>query len=150
MNNFPQIVNCMKVDLLKKEAVIVIATPILRKAVISEIEKLGLNFQEYKSKGQFKFFDAAFLLSNLLIDGKIDLLYIQRNFAPPIENLKLKFGAVHIIDEMVDVLWRHEEKFIAANLRKLWKERSKKIGFTILFCKSPPIRSSDAVLNPRY
>ena len=47
----------IKEGLLNDEAVIVFARPAQRQAVISKMDGLGLDVQNFKSQGQIKFFD---------------------------------------------------------------------------------------------
>lgn len=58
--------------LLSGESVIVIARPVLRKAVMSRMDALGLDLQASKNEGQIKFFDAEFILFGFLIDGELN------------------------------------------------------------------------------
>ena len=122
----------IKEGLLKNEAVVVIATPTLRKAVIAEMYALGLDIETFKSEGQIKFFDAEFALLSLLMDGDLDNPSFHKIIDLPIQALKLKYGKVRVMGEMVDVLWKQGDYATAVELENQCNEISLQQGFTIL------------------
>ena len=122
----------IKEGLLNDEAVIVFARPALRQAVISKMDGLGLDVQNFKSQGQIKFFDAEFLLSSFLIEGELEEPAFQEFIGLPIQAAQLKFGKVRAFGEMVDVLWKEGQHDTAIQLEDLWNNLSKKQEFSLL------------------
>lgn len=122
----------IKAGLLNGEAVIIIARPALRKAVITKMDALGLDVQTFKSQGQITFFDAEFLLSSFLIDGVLEEQAFQEFIGFPIQVAQLKFGKVRTFGEMVDVLWKAGQCDTAMQLEDLWNNLSKKQEFSFL------------------
>lgn len=110
----------IKEGLLKDEAVIVIARPALRKAVIAKMYALDLDVQAFKSQGQIKFLDAEFLLSGFWIDGELDEQSFHQLVGIPIKTLKLQYGKVRAMGEMVDILWKQGQHDTAMQLESLW------------------------------
>ena len=112
----------VKEGLLNDEAVIIIATSALRKAVRAKMDALGLDVHTFKSQGQIKFFDAEFLLSGFLIDGVLEEQAFQEFVGIPIQAAQLKFGKVRAFGEMVDVLWKNDQQDLAIELEGWWSE----------------------------
>ncbi|SFD97074.1 MEDS domain-containing protein [Nitrosomonas sp. Nm166] len=118
--------------LLNDEAVIVIAKTALRKAVLSKLDTLGFNMQALKNKDQVKFFDAEFLLSDLLLNGVLEEEAFQKFVALPVQAAKLKYGKVRAFGEMVDVLWQNGRHDSAVQLEGLWSDLCKKEELNLL------------------
>lgn len=100
------VTNYTKDGLLNDEAVIVVAGPTLRKAVISKLDAQNFDVQNLKNQGQIKFLDAEFLLSSFLIDGVLEEQSFQQSIETPIQAARAEYGKVRIFGEMVDVLWK--------------------------------------------
>lgn len=118
--------------LSNEEAVIVIARPELRKAVIALMEMQGLNVPLLKEQGKLKFFDAEFLLSNLLVKDEVDLNAFQKFIGVPIQTAKRKYGKVRAFGEMVDVLWKTGRDDTALQLEDLWNQLLQSHQFSLL------------------
>ena len=118
--------------LMNGEAVIVIARPVLRKAVILRMEALGLDMQAIRNEGQIKFLDAEFLLFGFLIDGELNGRSFHKLIGTPIQALQLKYGKVRAFGEMVDVLWKDGLQDTALQLEHLWNNLSQEQGFPLL------------------
>ncbi len=96
----------IKDGFLSNEAVIVIARPGLRKAVLLKLDALGVDIQSYRKQGQIKLFDAEFLLSNILIDDVIDEQNFHKFIGSQIQAAQSEYGKVRAFGEMVDILWQ--------------------------------------------
>ena len=118
----PQLTQYVKEGLVNGEGIVIIARPVLRKAVISKMDASGLDVQALKSECQIKFFDADFLLSGFLIDGVLDEQGFQQFVASPVLAMQLKFGKVRAFGEMVDVLWKNDQQDLAIELEGWWDE----------------------------
>lgn len=108
--------------LLNGGAIIFIATRTLRESVISEMDKQNIDIQSAKHTGQIKFFDAKLLLSNLIIDNKINDDAFSEFIGGPIRAARLKYGRVRALSELTDFLWRKEKHDIATRFENLWNE----------------------------
>ena len=126
------IANYIKEGLLNDEAVVVFAGAVLRKAVISKMDALGLDMQAFKNKDQIKFFDAEFLLSAFLIDGVLEEQVFQESIGFPIQAAQLQYGKVRAIGGMMDVLWKKGQYDTAMQLEDLWNDLSQKQEFSLL------------------
>lgn len=122
----------IKEGLLNGEAVIIIAKPALRKAVIAKMDALDLDVHFFKSQGQIKFFDAELLLSGFLIDGVLEEQAFQEFIGLPIQAAQLKFGKVRAFGEMMNVLWKKGQYDTAMQLEDFWNDLSKKLEFSLL------------------
>ncbi len=122
----------IKEGLLNNEGVIVIARPSLRRTVLSKLDALGFDSQTIKNQGQVRFFDAEFLLSNILIDGVIEEQAFQKLVGIPIQAAQSKFGKVRAFGEMVDILWQRDLQDMAMQLEDLWEDLCTKQGLVFL------------------
>lgn len=112
----------IKEGLLNNEGIIVIARPSLRKTVLSKLDALGFDNQTVKNQGQVRFFDAEFLLSNILIDGTIEEQAFRNLVGIPVQFAQSKFGKVRAFGEMVDILWQRDLQDMAIQLEDLWED----------------------------
>ncbi len=126
------VTNYIKDGLLNDEAVIVVAGPTLRKAVISKLDAQNFDVQNLKNQGQIKFLDAEFLLSSFLIDGVLEEQSFQQSIEVPIQAARVEYGKVRIFGEMVDVLWKKAQYDAAIQLENLWSNLSQKQEFLFL------------------
>jgi len=122
----------IKEGLLNNEGVIVFAKPALRKAVISNLDTQGLDIKTFKEEGQIKFFDAEFLVSNLLIDGVLEKQLFNESVEIPIQTLKSKYGRIHVFGGMVNTLWKNGQYNSAMQLESMWVDLSRREEFTLL------------------
>jgi hypothetical protein len=122
----------IKDGLLNNEGIIIIARPPLRRAVLSKLEVLGFDSQAIKNQGQVRFFDAEFLLSNILIDGIIEEQAFRKFIGIPIQATQSKFGKVRAFGEMVDILWQRDLQNMAIQLENLWEDLCAKQGLIFL------------------
>lgn len=118
--------------ILNDEAVIAIAKTALRKAVLARLYTLGFDLQALKNKDQVKFFDAEFLLSDLLLDGVLEEQAFQVFVVLPIQEAKLKYRKVRAFGEMVDILWQNGQHNSAIQLEELWNDLCKKEELKLL------------------
>ena len=102
------------------EAMIVIAKPALRSAVMSQLVLLGLDPQAIKSQGQIRFFDADFLISRFTINGVLDEEFFQEYVGTHLEILRLGFGKVRIFGGMVALLWDQGKHSEAMQVEEFW------------------------------
>lgn len=125
------ITKSIKKGLQNDEAVIVIAKPAVRKAVILELNELDLDVQAIKNQNQIKFFDAEFLLSGFMNEGALEEQAFQEFVGAPIQATQLKFGKVRVFSEMADFLWRDDQHSAALQLEGFWRNLSKTQEFSL-------------------
>ena len=114
------------------EAVIAIAKTALRKAVMSNLYTLGFDMQTLKNRDQVRFFDAEFLLSDLLLDGVLEEQAFQVFVVSPVQAAKLKYRKVRAFGEMVDILWQNGQHNSAIQLEELWNNLCKEEDLKLL------------------
>jgi len=102
------------------EAMIVIAKPTLRSAVMAHLALAGLDLQAIKNQGQIRFFDADFLISRFTIDGILDEEFFQEYVGTHIEILRLRFGKVRVFGGMVALLWGQGKYHEAMQVEEFW------------------------------
>lgn len=132
-----KITQYIKEGLHNDEAVIVIAKPAVRKAVIFKLNELGFDVQAIKNQSQIKFFDAEFLLLGFMNEGLLEEQAFQEFVGTPIQNAQLKFGKVRVSSEMVDMLWKDGKHDAALQLENLWGNLSAKLEFSLLVTYTP-------------
>ncbi|HLP81078.1 MAG TPA: MEDS domain-containing protein [Nitrosomonas sp.] len=102
------------------EAMMVVAKPALRSAVMAQLSLLGLDVQSIKNQGQIRFFDAEFLISRFTIDGVLDEEFFQEYVGTHVEILRLRFGNVRIFGGMVALLWDQGKYHEAMQVEEFW------------------------------
>lgn len=118
--------------LLNGEAVIVLARPTLRKAIMSKIDLLDWDVRTMRSIGQIKFFDAELLLSSLEIDGVLEEQAFQECIVTWLQTSQSKFGKVRVFSGLVDTLWKDEHSATAMELEALWTGLAQTQEFSLL------------------
>jgi len=93
---------------------------------------LGFDTQAIKDQGQVRFFDAEFLLSNILIDGVIEEQAFRNLVGIPIQAAQSKFSKVRAFGEMVDILWQRDLQDTAIQLENLWEDLCSKQSLNLL------------------
>lgn len=122
----------VKEGLLNEEAVIVFACTSLRKAVIVNLNNLGIDVDYYKSLEKLKFFDADYALTSFYDEGIIDELAFIENIGTPIQYIKSKFGKIRVFSEIVNVLWKKSEHDAAIQLEECWNNLCQTTEFSLL------------------
>ncbi|SFE63802.1 MEDS: MEthanogen/methylotroph, DcmR Sensory domain [Nitrosomonas sp. Nm166] len=122
----------IKDGLLNEEAVIVIAKPALRQILKSKMDALCFDGQFLKDQDQIKFFDAEFLLSNLISDGILEEKVFQEYVAAPIYNAQSNYKKARAFGEMVDILWKQDQHDMAIQLEGFWKNLTSTQELTFL------------------
>jgi hypothetical protein len=118
--------------LINGEAVVIIARPFLRNAIIDFLVTQDFDVQSSKDQGKIKFLDAEFLLSSLWIDDGIDAEAFEKFVSDPLIAMKHKYGKIRIFGEMVNLLWHKGAYDEAMQLEDRWNDLYDKIDFSLL------------------
>lgn len=124
--------NYISEGLLNNEAVIVIARPVLRKALWTKLQALGLDMVRYKARGQIKLYDAELLLSTILLNDVVDEHYFHTFIGSQIEAARATYGKVRAFGEMVEILWQRGLRDTALQLETIRNDLGKKYELTVL------------------
>ena len=92
----------------------------------------GQNFQDLQDQDQIIFFDAEFLLSNLMSDEGLDEKAFQEYVAAPMHKAQLNYPKVRAFSEMVDILWKQDQYDMAIQLEVFWNNLSNTQEFSFL------------------
>jgi PAS domain S-box-containing protein len=125
--------------LKRGEAVLVIATPEHKKAIVRQLNALGCcdpGFPEHHVR--LAFLDAALTLSRFMVAGEPDYDQFQRVVGNEIERLRSSSlnGGFRAYGEMVGVLWSAKRFATAIRLEELWNRLLQANRFK-LFCGYP-------------
>lgn len=105
MGNIPYICQQVKDHINKNFSAIVIVDAKERKYIAEELKALNVKVDELKDNSQIKFLDANFFLSNFISDDEnLDIEFLNTSLTHSIENLRLNYSNVAVIDGMVDKL----------------------------------------------
>ncbi|SOD16527.1 hypothetical protein [Nitrosomonas ureae] len=117
MDNFSIISQSVKNCLKNNQAVVVITQAKLRKSIIEDLNTVNFDIEDLKGKGQIKFLDAGLFLSNFIIDDReLDIDILNTSICHTIDNSKLYFQEVILIDGMVDMLSTRGDQEAALSL----------------------------------
>ena len=122
----------IKDGLRNEETIILIAKPALRKALKLKMDAFSFDGETIQNHDQIKFFDAEFLLSNLMHDGILEEKAFQQFVATPIYNAQLNLKKVRVFGEMVDILWKQGQHDMALQLEDFWNDLSRTQEFSFL------------------
>lgn len=129
--------------LARGEAVLVIATPAHRAALLGK-----LDVQSNLEQGQLKLLDAEETLACFMTNGMPQWNAFHETVGGRIAELRLQYPAVRAYGEMVDMLWQKGEREAAIRLEEYWNELGTLQTFA-LFCayRMDPL-DSDAYGGP--
>lgn len=118
--------------LTDQEGIIIVATP-----DHAEIFSTSLTFRGYDpkaliSKGQLTFLDAKSLLDTFLVDGVPNAQLFLEALGPVFRKVFSHYSSVRVYGEMVNILWKNNEKDAAIQLEVLWNALLKDYNFSLL------------------
>jgi hypothetical protein len=117
--------------LRRGEAVVIVATPLLRAALVQEIGAAGFDPARLATEGQLTLLDAADTLSQLLVAGVPDAKRFRQLLGSIIEGTVGRFPRVRAYGEMVDLLWQKGDLTAALQLEELWNDLAKARPFAL-------------------
>ncbi|PTQ86915.1 MEDS domain-containing protein [Nitrosomonas ureae] len=132
MNDFCIINQLVKDSFANNHAIVVILQSKERIHLIEESKQLGIDIEELKSSGRIKFFDAGLFLSNFVIsEAQLDTENLKNSISHAINNSKLHFSQVLLIDGMIDMLLRKGNQESAVFLENQIQAMASQQGFDL-------------------
>src|SRR5215208_1237503 len=112
----------------------VIATPLHRLAVESQLTTRGFDVTQLTSGRMLKSLDADAVLEEFMVDGVPDAMRFKRAIVPVLESVcEGRDGCVvRAYGEMVDVLWKRGQFAAATRLETLWNALANTHQFSLL------------------
>ena len=104
------------------ELAIVIATEDHRRACATQLAMLGMDGEEAPRRGRILAFDAATLLATFVTDGRIDAAAFTEGVGSIVREQVETGHRVHVVGEMVSLLWSAGHVMAAVELEELWNE----------------------------
>jgi hypothetical protein len=91
-------------------------------ALVTTIERLGLDTSELKAAGKLRVFDARTMLSSFMVAGRLDEQRFKSQIGDKVDRLCAGRGSspVRMYGEMVDLLYQDGNIGGAIRLEKLW------------------------------
>jgi hypothetical protein len=117
--------------LRRGEAVIIVATPVLRAALERELGTAGFDPARLAHEGQLTVLGAADLLSQLLVAGVPNASWFRRLVGGLLGRAASRFPRVRVCGEMVDLLWQKGNLTAALQLEALWNDLAKAQPFAL-------------------
>lgn len=113
--------------LRKGEAAVVIATPEHRREFLRELERAGL-----RPGPALRMLDAQETLARFMSGGQPQWTPFRELVGGLIAEMRARYPEVRAYGEMVDVLWRRDERDAAQRLEEYWNELGKLQAFSLL------------------
>ena len=115
------------------EPALVIATPVHREAVLSELRLRGVDVDQLEAAGELLLLDARDALAAFMVDGMPDAARFNAQVPAAIERLcRGRKATVRAYGEMVDVLWQDGFTAAAIRLEMLWNQLAMTHDFSLL------------------
>ena len=114
------------------ELAIVIATEDHRRACATQLAMLGMDGEEAPRRGRILAFDAATLLATFVTDGRIDAAAFTEGVGSIVREQVETGHRVHVVGEMVSLLWSAGHVMAAVELEELWNELHATAPFSLL------------------
>jgi hypothetical protein len=115
------------------EGAIIIATPDHRHRFVERMWSDGLKVDELVEQGALRLLDAESTLASFMAAGLPQWNHYHKLVGGLIAEMRLDYPAVRAYGEMVDVLWRRQERAAAIRLEEFWNDLAKLQSFS-LFC----------------
>jgi signal transduction histidine kinase len=138
----------LAVGLAAGEPVCVVATPEHRAEFAARLARRGLAVGEAVARGQLVWLDAHETLAKFMVGGMPDWTLFEAFFGAILETSRRRdpLACVRTYGEMVDVLWRSDEKQAALRLESMWNELASRHALSLLcaYVMGNFYRSADA------
>lgn len=132
MNYFFHVKQLIKNSIANNHAIIVILQGKERIHLIQEMTKLAIDIDELKSSGMIKFIDARLFLSNFLSDDlELDIDNLKASISHVINNSKLHFSKVLLIDGIINMILRKRNQESAVFLENQLQTMASQQGFDL-------------------
>ncbi len=119
-------------------AVLVVATKPHRDALAEELKLRAIDIEKAASEGRYVALDAATVLAQFLVEGRLDEARCKQVMPGIIEQVTgaAKGNGVAVFGEMVALLWADGKRDAAVRLEQLWNQFGQVYSFG-LFCAYP-------------
>lgn len=120
--------------LAAQQPVVVIASPIHRKTISTELAHRHFDVERLMNDGQIVMLDAFTMLRPFMVNGEphaANFRAIVGDVLTRAEALR-RVGAVRAYGEMVDVLWRRGRRHAAIRLEILWNDLASRHALSLL------------------
>lgn len=117
------------------DALLVIATETHRHGLREQLESMGFDVGRACESGQLMFLDARETLSRFMRNGEPDRELFEREVGTVVGRLAGALSGARRLrayGEMVDVLWKEDQRMAAIRLEELWNELQSRHPFTLL------------------
>jgi signal transduction histidine kinase len=116
------------------DPIVVIATDVNRRALVSRLVKLGFDVAAYSERDQLIFVEAHEALASFMVNGLPDRERFRSAVLPALERSRVAAGRdrVRAYGEMVNVLWREGHGEAAIALEELWNELAETESLSLL------------------
>lgn len=137
MSNISYICQQVKDYISNNISVIVIVEAKERKYITDELRVLNVKVDELKDNSQIKFLDARFFLSNFILDDEnVDIEFLNTSLIHSVENSRLNYSNVAVIDGMVEILVKRGDLKSAQLLENQLHSMAQVHGFPLFVCDS--------------
>src|SRR5262245_7180993 len=118
--------------LRRREAAIVVARPSHQAAFVERMEADGVAARAALRRGQLVLLDAGEALARFTPGGMPDWQSFHELAGGLIAKLRLRYPAVRVFGEMVDVLWQSGQRAAAMRLEEFWTDLARLQTFSLL------------------
>lgn len=115
-----------------QEGIIIVATPSHTDIFCTSLTFRGYSPNALIASGQLTLLDAQTLLSSFLVDGVPNAQLFLKAVGPVFRKVFTQFSSARVYGEMVNILWKNEEKEAAIQLEVLWNALLKDYNFSLL------------------
>jgi hypothetical protein len=119
-------------DLMEHEGLILVATPDHTEIFLTSLTFRGYDTSNLMAKGQLTILDAQSMLDNFMLDGKPNARLFLETLAPVFRKVFTQFSSARVYGEMVNILWKKDQREAAIQLEVLWNALLKDYNFTLL------------------
>jgi hypothetical protein len=115
---------------------IVIATPEHRRLIAEHLARAGVDVPGRWAEGGLVTLDASQTMASFMVGGWPDAAAFWQTMSPLLKRALSRPGPVHIMGEMVALLWDDGQRAAAVDLEALWNELARQYSFALL-CTYP-------------
>ena len=118
--------------LTDQEGIILVATPPHTDIFCTALIFRGYDPKVLIEKGKLTLLDANILLASFMLDGMPNAQLFLKAVGPIFRKVFTQFSSARVYGEMVNILWKSEEKEAAIQLEMLWNALLKDYNFSLL------------------
>lgn len=118
--------------LSEQEGIIIVATDPHTDIFCTSLTFRGYDPNALIDKGQLTLLNAHTLLASFMVDGMPNAQLFLKAVGPVFRKVFSQFSSARVYGEMVNILWKNEEKEAAIQLEVLWNALLKDYSFSLL------------------